>query len=226
MHDQALRTDVVTHAPRIVSTAPVSPGASRTFAELEALTVNFDPIGFDAAARDPAWRTDQRRTDLTPEPPGPPIPGGSFEVASELLRTYEVADPRLVRAVYDAASPFDGRDMLLIGRFAGLRFPMGVRIGGVLDGREESSSGAVHRFAWHYRTLEGHLERGQMDYEVVKDPETGRVEFGITAYSQRGDIDSWIVRTGFGIFGRPTQLRFYARALRRMQERTAARAVA
>lgn len=115
--------------------------------------------------------------------------------------------------------------MLLVGRFAGLRFPMGVRVGGVVDGVDPEQGGRSHRFAWHYRTLEGHLERGQMDYEVVKDTDTGRVEFRMAAYSQRGRIDNPVVRAGFALFGRPTQLRFYARALERMRRFVAERAV-
>jgi uncharacterized protein (UPF0548 family) len=122
-----------------------------------------------------------------------------------------------VRAVYDAAAPLEGRDMLLVGRFYGLRFPMGVRIGGVVDGSDELDGAPVHRFAWHYRTLDGHLERGQMDYEVVKYLEDGRVEFRMAAYSQRGPIRNPIVRAGFALFGRRTQLRFYARASQRMR---------
>ena len=135
-----------------------------------------------------------------------------------------MADPALVRAVYDAAAPLDGRDMLLVGRFLGLRFPMGVRVGGVVEGPDAVEGAPVHRFAWHYRTLEGHLERGQMDYEVVKELDSGRVRFRILAYSQRGPIGNPVVRAGFALFGRPTQTRFYARALQRMRALTAERA--
>ena len=206
---------------RIVQTAPVPAWALRAYHDLHERDVNFEPIGWAAAVDDPAWQVDRDRTDLPAEAPGPPQPGGPFEVARGLLQSYEVADPALVRAVYDAAAPFDGRDMLLVGRFYGLRFPMGVRVGGVHDGPDELDGAPVHRFAWHYRTLEGHLERGQMDYEVVKFLEDGRVEFRIAAYSQRGQIGNPIVRAGFTLFGRSTQSRFYARALQRMRTLTA-----
>lgn len=212
-------------AQRIVQTGPVPAWAARRFADLHDREVNFDPIGWDRAAGDPAWRVDRRHTPLAGEDPGPPQPDGPFETARGLLRDYEVADPALVRAVYDAAAPLDGRDMLLVGRFYGLRFPMGVRVGGVVDGPDEREGAPVHRFAWYYRTLEGHLERGQMDYEVVKFVADGRVEFRIAAYSQRGRIHNPVVRTGFGLFGRWSQLRFYARAAERMRTLTAARAV-
>ena len=211
-------------ARRIVSTAPV-PGSARVrFERLARLEVNFTPMSWEQADEDPSWRADRRRVDLPSEPPGPPLAGGPFAVARALLWTYEVADPALVRAVYDAAAPLDGRDMLLVGRFAGLRFPMGVRVGGVVDGPGVEDGAAVHRFAWHYRTLQGHLERGQMDYEVVKELASGRVSFRMAAYSQRGEITNPVVRAGFAVFGRPTQLRFYARALERMRRLTAERA--
>ena len=215
----------MTDEPRIVSTAPVPARALRAYDRLSHLAVNFEPIGWERAAGDPAWQTDQRHCELMSERPGPPQPGGPFEVARELLRSYEVADPAIVRAVYDAASPLAGREMLLVGRFAGLHFPMGVRIGGVLDGPGDEDAVPVHRFAWHYRTLEGHLERGQMDYEVVKYLEDGRVEFRLAAYSQRGRIANPMVRAGFALFGRSTQLRFYTQALDRMRRLTAERAV-
>ncbi|MFU8839246.1 MAG: DUF1990 family protein [Nitriliruptoraceae bacterium] len=209
--------------PRLVQTAPVPSWAFRAYGDLHGRAVNFTPVGWERAAADPAWRVDRQQTPLPSEAPGPPQPGGPFEVARALLRSYEVADPALVRAVYDAAAPLDGRDMLLVGRFYGLRFGMGVRVGGVIDGPDELDGAPVHRFSWHYRTLDGHLERGQMDYEVVKYLEDGRVEFRIAAYSQRGPIPNPVVRVGFGLFGRATQLRFYARAARRMQTLTAAR---
>ena len=209
-------------APRIVQTAPVPAWALRRYGRLHDRGVNFDPISFEQAAADPAWQADRHHTELTAEAPGPPEPGGPFEVACGLLRRYEVADPALVRAVYDAAAPLEGRDMLLVGRFVGLRFPMGVRVGGVVDGPDELDGLAVQRFAWHYRTLEGHLEQGQMDYEVVKYLADGRVEFRIAAFSRRGPIGNPVVRLGFALFGRSTQTRFYARATARMRSLTAA----
>ena len=208
---------------RIVQTAPVPSWALRRYDELRDREVNFEPVGWERAVCDPAWRVDRHHTRLPTEAPGAPQAGGPFEVARALLQRYEVADPALVRAVYDAAAPFEGRDMLLVGRFFGLRFPMGVRIGGVIDGPDDMDGAPVHRFAWYYRTLDGHLERGQMDYEVVKYLDDGRVEFRTAAYSQRGVIGNPVVRIGFALFGRRTQMRFYARAAQRMRELTAAR---
>jgi uncharacterized protein (UPF0548 family) len=201
---------------RMVATGHVPHRLSREFAQLSGRAVNFTPPGFDAARREPSWHVDHRRCTLPGEPPGPPTDHGSFAVARRILIDYEFADPRLIRAVYDRTAPLDGRDMLLVGHFLWLRFPMGVRVGGVADGPTTVLGRPVHRFAWYYRTLEGHLEQGQMNYELRKWTETGRVEVNIDAYSRRGDIANPLVDAGFAVFARPTQLWFYRRALTRL----------
>lgn len=201
----------------IVSTAPTPQRAIDSLLDLADRHYNFTPVPFDEAVRDPTWRTDRRTAKIRSEPPGPPQPGGPFEVARRALIDYEAADPRIVRAVYDAAAPLDGRDMVLVGRFLVLRFYMGVRVGGVVDGPEETPAGLVHRFAWNYRTLEGHLEEGQMDYEITKVDATGEIAFRIRSFSRRGAIDNPIVRWGFRLFGRHQQTRFYDRTVDRLR---------
>ena len=59
---------------------------------------------------------------LPAEAPGAPAPGGSWEIARTLVIDYQLADPSQVRAFYDDRAPFEGRDMLLWIRFAGVRF--------------------------------------------------------------------------------------------------------
>ena len=105
------------------------------------------------------------------------MPDGSFEVAKELMRDYEFADPAIVRAIYADDSPFETRDMLLEGRFYGLRFHFGVRVGGLVDDELTVDGRPARRWGWNYRTLQGHLEAGQMDYEVRKwlDSRRGRL---------------------------------------------------
>lgn len=211
---------------RLVATAPVSDRAFAEFEQLSDRELNFEPISFEQAATDPDWHVDHREIDLPGEPAGPPVDDGPFEFARRLMVGYGFADPDKVRAVYDPDSALEGRDMLLVGRFAGLRFHMGVRIGGVDDRQVTIDGGEAHCFRWHYRTLEGHLERGHMDYELVKWLETGAVEFRIRAYSQRARIDNPIVRAGFILFGRTVQLAFYDRSLDRMCSLVAQRTAA
>lgn len=156
----------------------------------------------------PGWHDDVVRHDLGTERPGHPEPGGCWETACRLVRDYEFAAPEIIRAVYRRSSPLLGRDMLLEGRFLGLRFLMGVRVTDVVD--TERAAGDQRVWGWSYDTLRGHLERGRMTYEVVKHRSTGRVEFVLRGCSRRADLGP-VLRLGWGMFGRRTQLRFYRR---------------
>jgi hypothetical protein len=132
------------------------------------------------------------------------------------MRDYEFADPAIARAVYRRDSELEGRDMLLVIRFWGLRFPVGVRVGGVIDETRTVEGRQVRVWGWNYATLQGHLEMGQMDYEVWKWLDTGVVEFRIHVVSRRSRGGNPIVRLGFRIFGRREQVRFAKRACERM----------
>jgi uncharacterized protein (UPF0548 family) len=201
-------------------------GGRRALAALEALAgkaYNFDPDQADHLTAANGWHVDDYAQRLPPEPPGPPVPGGSFEVAQRLLRDYELADPAIVRAVYAEDGPLERRDMLLEGRFWGLRFHLGVRVGGLVDEELVSDGHPVRRWGWNYRTLQGHLEMGQMDYEVRKWLDSGQVEFRIHAVSRPAHIPNPVVRLGFRVFGRRVQRRFARNACLRMARLTAAR---
>jgi uncharacterized protein (UPF0548 family) len=184
--------------------------------------VNFDPTRLSELARSDPWYIDDYRRELPPEPPGPPVAGGSFEIARRLMRDYEFADPTVVRAFYDSDAPLEGRDMLLEIRFAGLRFPVGLRVAVVHDETREVEGRPLRLWGWAYRTLEGHLERGQMDYQVWKWLDNGRVEFRIHAVSEIAEIDNPLVRLGFRIFGRREQVEFARRCAKRMVRLTEA----
>ncbi|RSN64506.1 MULTISPECIES: DUF1990 family protein [Actinomadura] len=195
------------------------PAPHRLHADLRHRPPNFDP---DEPRTGRGWHVDDVRRALPPEPPGPPVPGGSWETGRRLVRDYAYADPAIIRRVQGAGPPEPGRDMLLEGRFCGLRFHLAVRVGDVADRVEEIGGRPVRVWGWNYRTLQGHLERGQMDQEVRKWLDTGEVEFRIRAVSRRGRIPNPVVRLGFMLFGRRTQLKFYRRACRRMERMTAA----
>ena len=151
------------------------------------------------------------------------MPDGSWEVAKELMGNYEFADPSIVRAVYYPDRPLEERDMLLEVRFYGLRFRFGVRVGGVVDETREIDGRKVQVWGWNYRTLQGHLEMGQMDYEVWKWLDTGEVEFHTCRFSRRARAGNPIVRLGVRVFGRRQQEKFARRACERMARLTAAR---
>jgi Domain of unknown function (DUF1990) len=92
-----------------------------------------------------------------------------------------------------------------------------VRITDQQDELRDGPRGPERVVGWSYQTLEGHLEQGRLAYEVAKEIETGRVEFRIVAYSRRAPIANPLLRLGFHLFGRQTQLRFYRHALARLQ---------
>jgi len=132
------------------------------------------------------------------------------------MREYAFADPGRIRALYDADAPLEGRNMLLELRFLGLRERFGVRVGEVLDELREVDGRRVH--VWGYRTLEGHLEEGEMHYEVWEWEDSREVEFAIRVVSRRARQGNPILR----LFGRREQVRFARRACQRMAQRAGA----
>jgi uncharacterized protein (UPF0548 family) len=158
------------------------------------------------------WHQDHVQVALGQEEPGKIAENGLASSAAELVNSYEFADPAILRAVYRYPDDLVGRNMLLVGRFLVLRFAMGVRI---TEAHDEVREGE-HRIGWSYQTLEGHLEQGKLTYEIAKDMASGAVEFRIHAYSRRSRIRNPLVALGFRLFGRRTQVRFYAHALERM----------
>lgn len=196
-------------------------GARAALLALHDKGLNFVPPARDVDLSADGWRLDDHCQPLPAELPGVPVAGGSWETARRLMLAYEFADPDMIRAVYEDNSPFDGRDMLLKGRFWGLSFDLGVRVGGVVDETREVDGRDVRVWGWGYRTLQGHLEAGQMDYEVWKWLDNGEVEFRIHAYSRPASIPNPIVRIGFRLFGRGQQLKFARHACHRMARLTA-----
>ena len=188
----------------------------RAIDALHAKPVNFDFDRLAVTACD-GWRIDDYRRSLPPEPPGPPVGGGTWETTRRLMRDYEFADPSIVRAIYYADRPLEQRDMLLELRFHGLRFRAGVRVGGVRDETRDVDGRPVRVWGWNYQTLQGHLEMGQMDFEVWKWLGSGDVEFRIHAFSRPGSIRNPLVRLGFRLVGRREQIRFARHACDRIE---------
>jgi hypothetical protein len=178
------------------------------------------PVNYDEAQAPPfvvaGWHRDLRVVELGHEPPGEPVPGGLVETAGSLVNSYEFSDPRILRAAFRYPGDLVGRDMLLEGRFLVLRFLIGVRITAQHAEVRDGPNGPERVIGWSYQTLRGHLEQGKLAYEVAKELETGRVEFRIHAYSRRAPIGNPVLRLGFHLFGRHTQLRFYRHALARL----------
>jgi uncharacterized protein (UPF0548 family) len=200
-------------------------GTRRSRARLAALAerpVNFDATRIHEYTRETGWHVDDMIEPLPGEPSGPPRAGGSWEVARRLMIDYQLANPRVVRAVFGADAPLSGRNMLLRIRFAGLRFNVGVRVGEVYEGTRDVDGRPAQVFGWLYRTLQGHFEEGQMHYEVWKWLDTGDVEFRLHAVSRAARTGPLLLRTGFRLVGRTRQLRFYRQTCRRVRRLTEA----
>ncbi len=201
----------------------ISRRARRVLTTLKDRPINFEDESLEEASPDDGWVVDDHCTSLGQEPVGPPSDGGPFAIARGLVRDYEFADPALIRAIYDPSEPLANRSMLLEGRFLGLRFLLGVRVVRIVDDVVERNGCFVRRWGWSYRTLKGHLETGQMDFEVVKWLDTGEVEFRIHAVSRPARIPNPVVRAGFRLLGRRLQLRFARVAGERMRHLVEAR---
>lgn len=179
--------------------------------------VNYDPARAPQDGRaDGHWHVDSGDIVLGREAPGEPVPGGIWEMGCVLVRQYEFADPRILRAAYRDGE-LEGRDMLLEGRFYGLRFYLGVRVTRVIDETRDTDAGPQRVWGWSYQTLDGHLEQGRLNYEVIKDTGSGQVIFRVSGYSRMAPIPNLFIRLGFLLFGRLTQRRFYASIQRRVR---------
>jgi uncharacterized protein (UPF0548 family) len=196
------------------------PAARKALDDLHSKQLNFDLGQRDQFTAENGWRIDDYQQPLPAEQPGPPITGGSWQIAQRLMRDYEFADPKVIRAIYHPDRPLEERDMLLEGRFLGLRFHFGVRVGGVVDETRTIDGRDVRAWGWNYRTLQGHLEMGQMDFEVRKWLGSGEVEFRIHVFSRPAQIPNPLIRLGFRLFGRPMQTKFARHACMRMQQLT------
>lgn len=187
-------------------------------AELDALRkapVNYELDGPPTRAK--GWTFDHYCLRLPAERPGGPEPDGAFQVACRLVRDYEFADPSIIKGVWRSDTPLPDRTMLLEGRFLALRFLLGVRVSEVIDEVDETDGRRLQTWGWCYRTLSGHLEAGQMCYRVVKDLDSGQVEFRISRYVRPEQIPNPVVRLGWHVFGRAMQVLFVKRSMARMK---------
>ena len=188
----------------------------RDVADLRDRPLNFDPGRIAEYRSDRGWHHDDYRQSLPSEPPGEPVLGGSFEVAKRLMRDYAFAEGSAVKAVFERGGELEGRDMLLRASIFGLHFNFGVRVGDIVDRLEEVDGRPVRIWGWNYRTLDGHLERGQMDYHVWKWLDSGEVEFRIAALSSRARVANPLLRLGVLLLARREQRKFYRHICDRM----------
>ena len=165
------------------------------------------------------WRLDDYETNLPAEAPGPPAAAGSFAAAQDVLRGYTFPPPNLITGIFKPDGPLENRIMLLRAQFLFFKFYFGVRVSEVTDeAARPTPAGPERVWGYGYRTLEGHFERGQIDFTIHKNIITGAVQFRIHAVSQSGQIRNPFYWVGFKLFGRMLQRKFARESLRRMKE--------
>jgi uncharacterized protein (UPF0548 family) len=190
----------------------------RRLAELARKPLNFDLAELADASRRTGWTTTELCQPLPGEPPGMPLPRGSWEIARWLMSGYEFADPSIVRAYYDADIPLERRNMLLRLQALGVaHLFVGVRVGEVYERTRELDGRDARVWGWNYRTLDGHVEIGQMGWEVWKWLDDGHVEFRVHAVSRPARIPNPIVRLGFHLLRDRERAAFLDSTQRRMR---------
>lgn len=194
-------------------------------AQLEAYThadYNYDTTRQSEYNAENGWRIDDYATDLPPEAPGPPAAHGSFAAAQEVLRRYSFPPPSLITGIFAPDGPLENRIMLLRAQFLGFKFWFGVRVSGVTDeAARPTPAGPERVWGYGYRTLQGHFERGQIDFTIHKNLTTGTVQFRVHAMSQTGRIRNPFYWLGFQLFGRVLQRKFARESLKRMRAQVA-----
>ncbi len=198
--------------------SPLDQRKRARLAEIAALEPTVDVSRRDEYLTEAGWNVDAREIALLDESPGDPESHGAFAVACEVLRAYRFTPRRLIHGVFDPEAPLLERPMLLHARFLWMRFELGVRVSRVLDETRNRDGVTERVWGYSYRTLAGHLERGEITFEVAKRRNTGEVMFRIHSYSQTDHIDNWFYRFGFWLVGRRLQRRFAEESLTNMRE--------
>lgn len=186
-------------------------------AEISALEPTIDVAKRDSYTVTNGWHVDAREIALPAETVGPVAPDGSFAAASRILLEYAFPPARLIRGRFNPQVPLAERTMLLTAKFLWMTFELPVRVTRVLDDVRATDRGPEQRWGYSYQTLAGHLERGEITFEVAKLLDSGAVHFRINSFSQTGHIANVIHRIGFRMVGRRLQRRFAEESLRNMR---------
>ena len=208
--------------PTLPAPAGTTPPAWEQYrARLEAYAhakVNYDYENVREYTSATGWRIDQYATDLPAEAPCPPAAHGSFAAAQDVMRRYAFPPPDLITGYFDPSQPLSARIMVLRAHFLVFNFYFGVRVVDVIDEAAQASPDGPERvWGYGYRTLEGHFEKGQINFSIHKNLATGAVQFRIKAMSQPGHIRNPFYWLGFKLFGRTLQRRFAHQSLLRMR---------
>ncbi|MES3034338.1 MAG: DUF1990 family protein [Gemmatimonadota bacterium] len=196
---------------------PLDEKLAKRLAEIGLMEPTIDLTKRDSFVAAAGWHLDAREAPLPSEEPGPPMKDGPFAAACAILTQYTFPPSRLIRGRFDPAAPLANRAMLLTARFLWMTFELPVRVSRVIDLTRDGRDGKEYAWGYSYQTLAGHLERGEITFEIVKQLATGAVAFRIHSFSQTGHIANLVHRVGFRIVGRRLQQRFAEESLRNMQ---------
>lgn len=196
---------------------PMDAALLARLAEIASMQPTVDLTKRDSYVAAAGWNVDAREVALPPEDPGTPASDASFAHARAILTAYSFPPPRLIRGRFDPSAPLDGRAMLLTATFLWMHFELPVRVSRVIDETRGGEHGMETAWGYSYQTLAGHIERGEITFEIIKTLDTGAVRFRIHSFSQTGHIANPIHRIGFRIVGRRLQARFAVESLRNMQ---------
>mgnify|MGYP003869298879 CR=1 FL=1 len=186
-------------------------------AEISALEPTVDVAKRDSYVEANGWHVDAREIALPSEAPGAPEPEGAFAVASRVLLEYGFTPQRLIRGTFDPQAPLALRPMLLTATYLWMTFELAVRVTRVIDERRVGAHGEEQVWGYSYQTLAGHLERGEITFELTKHIASGQVVFRIHSYSQTGHVPNLLHRIGFRLVGRRLQKRFAEESLQNMR---------
>ena len=204
--------------PRAMSeVSPLDERLVQRLVEIGLMEPTIDLTKRDSYCAAAGWHVDAREAPLPSEPPGPPALHGSFAEACAIVQAYKFPPSKLIRGRFDPSAPLQNRAMLLTARFLWMTFELPVRVSRVIDTTREGRHGSEHAWGYSYQTLAGHLERGEITFEIVKQLATGEVAFRIHSFSQTGHIANLVHRLGFRLVGRRLQAHFAEESLRNMQ---------
>jgi len=180
-----------TTAPLNTPSSIPSPAASLAWEQYRAHRVAYAKVNYDyddqhehTAAT--GWRLDDHAINLPAEDPGAPALDGPFAAAQDVQRRCAFPPPNLIAGYFDPSQMLEKLVMVLWAHSLVFNFYFGVQVTGVIDAESQDGPDGPAGWGYGYRTLEGHFERGQINFSVHKNLTTGAVQFCILAVSQLG----------------------------------------
>lgn len=155
-----------------------------------------------------SWKHDYRRELLGVDLPEIDTGQNGFERVKNLLLNYKFPNPDLIEGTFEDSGPLLGRNILLVAKFMGFKFRLGVRIVEVIDQIRELEGELYRCWGYSYRTLKGHFEQGQIRFEIQKKIPANETFFVIESHSRLGEISNPFYWAGMKIFGRSLQRKF------------------